>query len=419
MRLSQYFLPTLKENPSEAQVPSHRLLLRAGMIRQVTSGMYNWLPLGLRVLKKVEAIVREEMNNAGAQEILMPMVQPAELWQETNRWDKMDAELCRIKDRHGRNFCLGPTHEEIVTDLYRNNIQSYKQLPVMLYQIQTKFRDEIRPRFGLMRGREFMMKDCYSFDINKDTALKSYEKMRLAYHEIFKRLGLEYRQVLADTGAIGGNYSHEFHVLAETGEDDLLFDPQGEYAVNVEKYDENEAPCPREELEQKRGIEVGHIFLLEDTYSKPMNATVAQSDGTSSPVTMGCYGIGVSRVVASAIEQHHDENGIVWPEALAPFMVGIINMRTKDEVTVAAAEKLYDDLNAQGIEVLLDDRDASAGQKFADMDLIGLPWQCVIGPKGLDKGIMEWKNRQTGEKLELSIGELPKAISKLQKTRAA
>jgi prolyl-tRNA synthetase len=269
MRLSQIFLPTLKETPSEAQVPSHRLLLRAGMIRQVTSGVYNWLPLGLKVLKKVEKIVREEMDRAGAQEILMPMVQPAELWQETGRWDKMDAELCRIQDRHKRNFCLGPTHEEVVTDLYRSNIQSYKQLPVMLYQIQTKFRDEIRPRFGLMRGREFMMKDCYSFDTDRESALESYEKMRLAYHAIFQRLGLDYRQVLADTGAIGGNYSHEFHVLADTGEDDLLFDPEGEYAVNVEKYDETEAPKSKDQLEQKKGIEVGHIFLLEDVYSKP------------------------------------------------------------------------------------------------------------------------------------------------------
>ncbi|MFT7144718.1 MAG: prolyl-tRNA synthetase [Alphaproteobacteria bacterium] len=412
MRLSQYFLPTLKENPSEAQVPSHRLLLRAGMIRQVTSGMYSWLPLGLRALQKVENVVREEMNRAGAQEVLMPMVQPAELWQETGRWDKMDAELCRIQDRHGRHFCLGPTHEEIVTDLYRNNIQSYKQFPVMLYQIQTKFRDEIRPRFGLMRGREFMMKDCYSFDINKEEALKSYEKMRLAYHAIFKRLGLEYRQVLADTGAIGGNYSHEFHVLAETGEDDLLFDPQSEYAVNVEKYVEAEAPRPREELEEKKGIEVGHIFLLEDVYSKPMNAMVAQADGTSNPVTMGCYGIGVSRVVAAAIEQNHDDNGIVWPEAITPFMVGIINMRASDEATCAAAEKLYNDLTASGVEVLLDDRDASAGQKFKEMDLIGLPWQCVVGPRGLDKGIMEWKNRKTGEKLELPIGDLPETLVK-------
>lgn len=411
MRLSQTFLPTLKENPAEAQVPSHRLLLRAGMIRQVTSGVYNWLPLGLKVLQNVQNIVREEMNRAGAQEILMPMIQPAEFWQETGRWDKMDAELCRIKDRHDRDFCLGPTHEEVVTDLYRNNIQSYKQLPVMLYQIQTKFRDEIRPRFGLMRGREFMMKDCYSFDVSRESALESYEKMRLAYHAIFKRLGLEYRQVLADTGAIGGNYSHEFHVLAETGEDDLLFDPTGDYAVNVEKYVEAEAPKPKDQLEQKKGIEVGHIFLLEDVYSKPMNATVVAQDGKPVPVVMGCYGIGVSRLVAAAIEQNFDENGIVWPDPIAPFKVGIIAMKMKNDDVKEAAEKLYADLQSQGVEVLLDDRDVSPGQKFNEMDLIGLPWQCVIGPKGLENGVMEWKNRKTGEKMELPFGELPQSFT--------
>lgn len=419
MRLSQAFLPTLKETPSEAKIPSHRLLLRAGMIRQVTSGVYNWLPFGLKVLKKVEHIVREEMNKAGAQEILMPMVQPAELWEETGRWDKMDAELCRIQDRHGRNFCLGPTHEEVVTDLYRNNVQSYKQLPIMLYQIQTKFRDEIRPRFGLMRGREFMMKDCYSFDVDRESALESYEKMRLAYHAIFKRLGLEYRQVLADTGAIGGNHSHEFHVLADTGEDDLLFDPDSEYAVNIEKYDENEAPKTKDKLVQKKGIEVGHIFLLEDVYSKPMNATVAQQDGSSKPVTMGCYGIGISRIVAAAIEQNHDENGIIWPESIAPFKVSIIAMKMKNDDVKNAAEKVYDDLKLQNVEVLYDDRDVSPGQKFNEMDLIGLPWQCVIGPKGIENGAFEWKNRKTGEKQELPIGEYPKDIITSNQTKVA
>ena len=419
MRLSQTFLPTLKETPSEAQVPSHRLLLRAGMIRQVTSGVYNWLPLGLKVLKKVENIVREEMNRAGAQEILMPMVQPAELWQETGRWDKMDAELCRIQDRHNRDFCLGPTHEEVVTDLYRNNIQSYKQLPVMLYQIQTKFRDEIRPRFGLMRGREFMMKDCYSFDVDRESALESYEKMRLAYHAIFSRLGLDFRQVVADTGAIGGNYSHEFHVLAQTGEDDLLFDPEGDYAVNVEKYNEAEAPKAKEELEQKKGIEVGHIFLLEDTYSKPMEANVVQQDGKPTPVTMGCYGIGVSRVVAAAIEQNHDDSGIVWPEPMAPFKVGIVAMKYKNDAVKEAADNLYQSLQAKGVEVLLDDRDASPGQKFNEMDLIGLPWQCVIGPKGVEAGRFEWKNRKTGEKIELKAGEYPAGFLDDQQAKVA
>lgn len=411
MRLSQYFLPTLKDNPADAVVASHQLMIRAGMIRQVTAGIYNWLPLGLKVLQKVENVVRAEMNKAGAQEIFMPMIQPAELWQETGRWDKMDAELCRIKDRHDRDFCLGPTHEEIVTDLYRNNVQSYKQLPVMLYQIQTKFRDEVRPRFGLMRGREFMMKDCYSFDVDKDAALESYETMRKAYHAIFKRLGLDFRQVLADTGAIGGNYSHEFHVLAESGEDDLLFDPNGEYAVNVEKFDASECPCDEDELQKKKGIEVGHIFLLEDTYSKPMDATVALQDGSSKPVTMGCYGIGVSRVVAAAIEQNNDENGIIWPAAMAPFHVGIINMRIDDEAVNAAVETLEQQLKEKGLDVLIDDRKEGAGKKFADMDLIGLPWQAVIGPRGLKEGKVEWKNRSTGSKFELDFGQFPEGLT--------
>jgi len=412
MRLSQYFLPTLKDNPADAVVASHQLMVRAGMIRQVNAGIYNWLPLGLKVLQKVENVVRDEMNKAGANEILMPVLNPAELWQETGRWDKYEEGLMfRIKDRHARDYCLGPTHEETITDIYRNNVQSYKQLPIMLYQIQTKFRDETRPRFGLMRGREFMMKDCYSFDVDRDSALISYETMRKAYHAIFKRLGLDFRQVLADTGDIGGNYSHEFHVLAESGEDDLLFDPNGEYAVNVEKFDADECPCNEKDLQKKKGIEVGHIFLLEDTYSKPMNATVALQDGSTAPVTMGCYGIGVSRVVAAAIEQHNDENGIIWPEEMAPFQVGIINMRAKDEACTKAAEELYHSLQEQGVEVLLDDRDEGAGKKFADMDLIGLPWQCVVGPRGLAEGQLEWKNRKTGEKVNMPVGQLPTTMA--------
>lgn len=414
MRSSQLFMPTLKENPAEAQVPSHRLLLRAGMIRQVTSGVYNWLPVGLKALRKVERIVREEMDRAGAQEIFMPMVQPAELWQESGRWDKMGPEMLRLQDRHGRDFCLGPTHEEVVTDLYRSNVSSYKQLPMTVYQIQTKFRDETRPRFGLMRGREFMMKDAYSFDVNVDSGKESYENMRQAYHRIFARLGVEYRQVLADTGAIGGNYSHEFHVLAGTGEDDLLFDPDGEYAVNVEKYDENEAPRPRHELLEKKGIEVGHIFLLEDVYSKPLNATVMCQDGSTPAVTMGCYGIGVSRVVAAAIEQCHDENGIVWPESIAPFQIHLLNITTKNEDVCTAAEKLYEDLQTQGFEVLYDDRNEGPGAKFADADLIGMPWQVVIGKRGLENGVAEWKNRKTGEKIELPLGELPEGLGSVK-----
>lgn len=411
MRLSSYFLPTLKDNPADAVVVSHQLMVRAGMIRQVTAGIYNWLPLGLKVLQKVEAIVRSEMNKAGAQEILMPVLNPAELWQETGRWDKYEEGLMfRIKDRHGRDYLLGPTHEETVTDIYRNNVQSYKQLPVMLYQIQTKFRDETRPRFGLMRGREFMMKDCYSFDTDRDSALVSYETMRKAYHAIFSRLGLDFRQVLADTGDIGGNYSHEFHVLADSGEDDLLFDPNGEYAVNVEKFDANECPCDEDDLQKKKGIEVGHIFLLEEIYSKPMKAMVSHSDGSQKPVVMGCYGIGVSRVVAAAIEQNHDEHGIVWPKAMAPFDVGIINMRHDDSACNEAVSALESALEAKGLECLIDDRNEGAGKKFADMDLIGLPWQAVIGPRGLKEGKVEWKNRSTGSKFELPLGEFPEDL---------
>ncbi len=411
MRRSHYFLPTLKENPSEAQVVSHRFMLRAGMIRQLSAGIYSWLPLGLKVLKKVENIVRDEMNAAGAQEILMPVLCPSELWKESGRWDEYEEGLMfRIQDRHNRDFCLGPTHEEVMVDIYRNNVQSYKQLPLTLYQIQTKFRDEFRPRFGLMRGREFLMKDAYSFDVSRDAALESYENMRLAYHRIFKRLEVDYRQVLADTGDIGGDYSHEFHMLADTGEDDLLFDPDGDYAVNVEKYDVDTAPRPKSQLEQKKGIEVGHIFLLETKYSKPMKATVNCADGSNPAVYMGCYGVGVSRILAAIIEQCYDDNGIIWPKSVAPFDVGIINVRLKDEATTAACEKLYADMQAKGVDVLYDDRDESAGVKFKDMDLIGLPWQAIIGPKGVEKGVVEWKNRAADDSIELPMGQLPEEV---------
>lgn len=410
MRCSSYFLPTLKENPSEAKVPSHRLMLRSGMIHQVTAGVYNWLPLGLRVIRKVEEIVRQEMNSSGAQEVFMPMVQPAELWQETGRWDKYDAELLRIKDRHDHPACLGPTHEEIVTDLFRNSVKSYRELPVMLYQIQTKFRDEMRPRFGIMRGREFMMKDCYSFDIDQKSALDSYNIMKDAYHRIFKRLGLDYRVVLADSGDIGGDLSEEFQVLAETGEDDLLFDPNGEYAVNIEKHNPEKCPVPDEQLQKAKGIEVGNIFYLGDVYSKPMNANIRLKDGSDVPAVMGCYGIGISRTVAAAIEQNHDENGIVWPAQMAPFDVGLINLRIGDDACNEAAEKLYRSLEEKHIEVLYDDRDENAGAKFANMDLIGLPWQAVIGPKSVAENKVEWKNRKTGERFDLPIGTLPAGL---------
>jgi prolyl-tRNA synthetase len=407
MRRSQYFIPTIKENPAEAQVISHILCLRAGLIRQVTAGIYNWLPLGLKVLRKIENIIREEMNAAGALEILMPGVQPAELWQETGRYEKYDAELLRFVDRGDRPCVLGPTHEEVVTDIFRRNVKSTRELPLNLYQIQWKFRDEMRPRFGLMRGREFCMKDAYSFDVSRDKALEAYQRMYAAYEKIFNRLGLKWRAVVADSGNIGGNYSHEFQVLAETGEDTIIFDPASDYAVNVEKYDPATAPAPREKLVEAKGIEVGHCFYLGTTYSAKMNATLKQADGADTPVEMGCYGIGVSRLVAAAIEQCHDAAGIIWPAPIAPFQVHLIALKMADAATVAAAENLYTTWQNKGLDVLLDDRDVSAGEKFAEADLLGAPWQCVVGPKGLEKGVAEWKNRATGEKLELPLSTLP------------
>ena len=415
MRQATFFSPTLKENPTEAKVVSHRLMLRAGMLRQVTAGIYNYLPLGLKVMRKVEDIIREEMNAANAQEILMPMVQPVELWKETGRDEKYGVELLRLKDRHNRDFCLGPTHEEVITDLVRNNIQSYKQLPLMLYQIQNKFRDEVRPRFGLMRGREFSMKDCYSFDTNIENAKESYKIMQEAYRRIFDRLGLDWRMVTADTGQIGGDFSHEFHVLADTGEDTLIFDTEGDYAVNVEKHDEN-CSVPKERLKERKGIEVGHIFLLQDTYSADMKAQVVDENGQQVNLQMGCYGIGVSRVVAAAIEQNHDDKGIFWPEQLAPFDVHILNLKTGDENCDKACEDVYQSFQANGMDVLYDDRDLGAGQKFADADLIGCTWQCALGPRGLKDGQAEWKNRRTGETLNLALGQVP---AQLQSSKAA
>lgn len=407
MKRSQFFIPTLRETPAEAQIISHQLCLRAGLIRQLAAGNYTWLPLGLQVLRNIEAIVREEMNRAGALEVLMPGVQPADLWQESGRWEVYDDILLRFKDRNGRACVLGPTHEEVVTDVFRNNVKSYKELPLNLYQIQWKFRDELRPRFGLMRGREFLMKDAYSFDTSRENALVAYEKMFAAYTAIFNRLGLQWRAVAADSGEIGGDHSHEFQVLADAGEDTLLFDPDSTYAVNIEKYDPATAPKPRAQLVEKKGIEVGHCFYLGNKYSTKLGATVKRDDGSLIAAEMGCYGIGVSRLVAAAIEQSHDANGIIWPEPIAPYKVGLINLKVTDATTTQAAEALYTSLQAKGITVLYDDRDASAGEKFADMDLIGLPWQAVVGPKGAAAGVVEWKHRATGQKSELPTGQLP------------
>lgn len=555
MRWSTSYIPTLKEAPADAEVISHKLLIRAGMVRKLTSGIYIYLPLGLKTLEKAAQIVREEMNEAGALELLMPMVQPADLWQETGRWEFYGKELLRFQDRHNRDYCLGPTHEEVITDLVRGEVRSYRQLPLNLYQIQTKFRDEIRPRFGLMRGREFMMKDAYSFDATDAGADESYRKMFDAYMRIFTRMGLKFRAVQADSGSIGGNFSHEFHVLAETGEDTIAACTACQYAANVERaevvwkgkactdscpdveevhtpgahsveevcafmkiapqtlvktmlfavdgkpvaalvrgdrevndvklknllnaatvefatpeqvtawtkapvgfagpvgldgvprvYADLELqggndwvtgankgdmhlrhvdlsrdanitayadlrtiteadPCPQcgGRLELPKGIEVGHVFKLGTKYSEPMKAVFLDEKGKEQTMIMGCYGIGVSRVVASCIEQRNDEGGIVFPPPLAPFEVVLLNLDSKNTEVCNRVDSIYGDLMAEGRDVLLDDRDERPGVKFKDADLIGVPMQLVVGGKGLARGIVEAKDRRTGEKTELSI----------------
>ncbi|MCQ4317470.1 proline--tRNA ligase [Stutzerimonas zhaodongensis] len=552
MRTSQFLLSTLKETPSDAVVISHQLMLRAGMIRKLASGLYTWMPMGLRALRKAEAIVRDEMNKAGALEVLMPAIQPAELWQESGRWEQYGPELLRVKDRHDREFCVGPTHEEVITDLARNELNSYKQLPINFYQIQTKFRDEIRPRFGLMRGREFLMKDAYSFHADQQSLQETYDRMHQAYCNIFTRLGLNFRPVQADTGSIGGTGSHEFHVLAESGEDDIAFSDSSDYAANIEKAEaiprETERGAATEELrlvdtpncktiaalvEQfqipvektiktllvrstekgqlvalivrgdhelneikaanlpqvesplvfateaeiratmgagpgslgpvnlpiscvidrsvalmsdfvaganqedkhyfgvnwerdlplaevadlrnvvagdpspdgsgtliiKRGIEVGHIFQLGTKYSQAMNCSVMGENGKPVILTMGCYGIGVSRVVAAAIEQNYDDRGILWPEALAPFQIALVPMKYENPAVREATDNLYAELTAAGYEVLLDDRDkkTSPGVKFADMELVGIPHRIVVGDRGLADGTLEYKHRRDAE----------------------
>ncbi|WP_257265652.1 proline--tRNA ligase [Endozoicomonas sp. ONNA2] len=566
MRTSQYLIPTLKETPADAVVISHQLMLRAGMIRKLASGLYTWLPLGLRVLQKVESIVREEMNRSGALETLMPAVQPAELWQETGRWDQFGDELLRFQDRHGRHFVIGPTHEEVITDIARHELNSYKQLPINLYQIQTKFRDERRPRFGLMRGREFLMKDAYSFHASEACLQAEYQNMHATYCRIFDRLGLKYRAVQADSGAIGGSGSQEFHVLAESGEDAIVFSDQSDYAANLEKAeavaptfdrpapsetmtlvntpdartidqlveqfklpvektiktlvvaaakeDDNEfiallirgdhelnevkaenladvatplrfaseeevkrimgagpgslgpvncpipvivdrtvekmadfgaganlegkhyfginwerdctfsrvedlrniqegdpSPCGKGQLFIKRGIEVGHIFQLGTKYSEAMNATVLSENGKSTPLAMGCYGIGVSRTAAAAIEQNHDDRGIIWPEAIAPFQIALVPLKIeKSEVVREVAEKLYKELTAAGFEVLMDDRKASPGVKFADMELIGIPHRVVLSDRGLADDMVEYKHRMANDKENILLSEITELL---------
>ena len=427
MRLSAYFLPLLRENPSEAQIVSHRLMLRAGMIRQSSAGIYSWLPLGLRVLRKVEQIVREEQDRAGALELLMPTIQPAELWQESGRYEDYGKEMLRIQDRHERWMLYGPTNEELITDIFRASVKSYRDLPKNLYHIQWKFRDEVRPRFGVMRGREFLMKDNYSFDLDAKGAKHSYNKMFFAYLRTFARMGLKAIPMRADTGPIGGDLSHEFIILADTGESQVFCDrawleseildmavdyasdlePQFRrwtslYAATDEKHDPKSCPVPEDRLEVRRGIEVGHIFYFGTKYSKPMNAVVAGPNGEPVPVEMGSYGIGVSRLVGAIIEASHDDAGIVWPESVAPFKVGLVNLRAGDAKCRAAADELYANLTRAGVEVLYDDRDDSPGAKFAAMDLIGLPWQLVLGPRGLAQGVVELKERKTAARQELA-----------------
>ena len=407
MLFSKLLLPTLKDAPQEAEVISHKLMLRAGMVRKVASGIYTWLPLGLKVLRKIENIVREEMDNSGAQEVLMPMVQPKELWNETNRWEKMGPELLRIQDRHERDFCLGPTHEEVITDLIRNNVKSYKELPLNIYQIQTKFRDEVRPRYGVMRGREFLMKDSYSFNIDEACLEETYLAMRNTYKKVLERMGLEYKIVSADSGAIGGDASEEFHVLAETGEDTIAVSNSSEYAINTElllKEGEDISslegkPSPDGEgiIEIKKGIEVGHIFQLGKVYAEDMKANVLNNEGKASTLYMGCYGIGVSRLVAATIEQNNDEKGIIWPQSVAPFDINIIAIGfQKDEKIAKASNSLYKELTDMGYDVLLDDRKDGYGTKIKDSELIGIPLNIIIGKQFIEKEEIEFRTR-TGD----------------------
>ncbi|MDA9195815.1 proline--tRNA ligase [Gammaproteobacteria bacterium] len=404
MLFSKLLIPTLKEAPQEAEIVSHKLMLRAGMIRKVASGVYTWLPLGLKVLRKVEGEVRTAMNNAGAQEVLMPMVQPKELWNETNRWEKMGKELLRFRDRHDRDFCLGPTHEEVITDLIRNNVRSYKELPINAYQIQTKFRDEIRPRYGVMRSREFIMKDAYSFSVNEKCLDESYINMRNAYKQILQNIGLDFKIVKADSGAIGGDASEEFHVLAENGEDTIAISTNSEFAINTEllleegedikSLEGKDSPDGEGIIQIKKGIEVGHIFKLGQVYSNDMNASVQSQEGRSSTLYMGCYGIGVSRIVAAAIEQNNDEKGIVWPVSIAPFDVNIIAIGfDKNEKVASAATDLYEKLSNQGYDVILDDRKAGFGAKIKDSELIGIPMNIIIGKLYVEKNEIEMRTR--------------------------
>ena len=438
MRLSRYFLPILRETPKEAEIVSHRLMLRAGLIRQESAGIYAWLPMGLKVLNKINAIIREEQNRSGAVELLMPVIQSADLWRESGRYDAYGKEMLRIKDRHEREMLFGPTNEEMITEIFRGSVRSYKDLPLNLYHIQWKFRDEVRPRFGVMRSREFLMKDAYSFDLDQAGARHSYNKMFVAYLRTFARLGLTAIPMRADTGPIGGDLSHEFIILASTGESEVFADKAvldqptpavdtdfdsrealdaifkawtAPYAATSEMHDEAAYQAiPAERQISARGIEVGHIFYFGTKYSEPMKATVTGPDGRETFVHMGSYGIGPSRLVAALIEALHDEAGIIWPDAVAPFDVSLLNLKIGDAATDEACSTLYKALTSRGMDVLYDDRDERPGTKFATADLIGSPWQILVGPKGLAEGKIELKRRKSGERELLSIED---AIARL------
>ncbi|MEO1422079.1 MAG: proline--tRNA ligase [Pseudomonadota bacterium] len=430
MRLSRYFLPVLKETPAEAQIASHRLMLRAGMIRQAASGIYSWLPMGFKVLRRLEQIVHEEQQRAGHIPLLMPTLQSAELWRESGRYDDYGQEMLRITDRHDRDMLYGPTNEELITDIFRNNVTSYKDLPLTLYHIQWKFRDEIRPRFGVMRGREFYMKDGYNFDVSKEAALHAYNRHFASYLRTYERMGLKAIPMRADGGPIGGDYTHEFLVLADTGESEVFYDSAvtdlsfGDREVDFDDvaqlqgiYDEWTAPyartdethdealfagVPADRQRKSRGIEVGQIFYFGTKYSDPMKASVVTEDGSRVPVHMGSHGIGVSRLIGALIEANHDENGIIWPEGVTPFHAGIVNLKQGDAGTDGACEDLYKALTRAGLDPLYDDRSERAGAKFATMDLIGLPWRITVGPRSLANGVVELTSRRTGESEELT-----------------
>ena len=433
MRLSRYLLPVAKETPADAQIASHRLMLRAGLIRQTAAGIYAWMPMGHRVLRKIEQIVREEQDRAGAIEMLMPTIQSADLWRESGRYDAYGPEMLRITDRHDRELLYGPTNEDMITALFRDAVKSYRDLPRILYHLQWKFRDEVRPRFGIMRGREFLMKDAYSFDLDEAGARHSYNRMFIAYLRTFARMGLTAIPMQADTGPIGGDLSHEFIILAPSGESEVFYhraweqdraaaaegvdadDPEAlqtfvsgltaDYAATDEKRDQAREAESGDDLRRSRGIEVGHIFYFDTRYTGPdaMGMAVQMPDGSQVHPKMGSYGIGVSRLMGAIIEASHDEAGIIWPESVAPFRVGLINMRADNADVTRAADDIYARLQAAGVETLYDDRDERGGAKFATMDLVGLPWQLIVGPKGLERGVVELKRRATGEREELSI----------------